>query len=79
MLTRLDTQNLPLGALLFPPFRHQKVKQMPLPACLQISTIEYLIDGKNERRYDSSGETNQGIEVQSTKSYQSNFSSLSIY
>ena len=64
MLTRLDTQNLPLGALLFPPFRHQKVKQMPLPAYLQISTIEYLIDGKNERRYDSSGETNQGIEVQ---------------
>ena len=65
MLTRLDTQNLPLGALLFPPFRHQKVKQMPLPAYLQISTIEYLIDGKrSELRYDSSGETNQGIEVQ---------------
>ena len=66
MLTRLDTQNLPLGALLFPPFRHQKVKQMPVPAYLQISTIEYLIDGKSQsgERYDSSGETNQGIEVQ---------------
>ena len=68
MLTRLDTQNLPLGALLFPPFRHQKVKQMPLPAYLQISTIEYLIDGKSLRRTirKSSEETNQGIVEETT-------------
>ena len=48
------------------PFSASKVKQMPLPAYLQISTIEYLIDGKSqsEESNDSSGETNQGIEVQ---------------